>query len=737
MHITFVSSYIPRKCGIATYTRDLYEALVKQGTTISIIALENPLFTHSYKKPVIDTIKQEQSDDYVKTVEKINKSKTDFVHIQHEFGLFGGDDGEYILLLTNKLKKPFFVTFHTLLSSPTDHQKYIIQELARQSVGITVMEEIAKDRLVHIYGINPDDISIILHGVPDIDDISKKYAKTKLDLKDKFVILSSNLISKNKGLEYAISALPKVIKKIPNVKLLIVGETHPVVKQQEGEIYRSKLEALVKDLNLSSYVHFKNEYVTLNQLRLYLAASDICITPYLDPQQITSGTLAYAIGAGKVCISTPYIYAQHILANNRGVLVPFHDENSIASVITDLYSNSTKRREIEKKARVYGLKMRWPFVAKKHNEIYKNVLKKNVNLTKNLNRHIKKMPDTQYLDFLTDSVGMLQHTYFSLPEVRFGYSTDDNARALIIAGSMYKKTKNKHYLHLMKTYLGFLRLAQEKNGKFHTLLNFQRQWTDTEDLADPYGRSMWAIGYTLFIIPSNPFSRTLDEMFRHSMQQIEQIRDLRSIANTIIGLYYYIQAFETQKDSVSQAINYLKILSEVLVRNYNTHEEKGWEWFEDSMTYDNFRLPHALFCAFFITGEKLYENIAEKTLNCTLKYNYNFNKSYFDFIGQNGWLEKKGIKAKYDQQSLEAAGAVEAFAFAYFVTGKLSYFKKAHEAFSWFFGKNRNNAPLVTDEKDGVYDGLTKTGVNENKGAESIICFLIAWLCLQDVSKKV
>ena len=597
------------------------------------------------------------------------------------------------------------------------------------------MEEIAKDRLIHIYGINPEDISVIFHGVPGIDDISKKYAKTKLDLEDKFVILSSNLISRNKGLEYAISALPKVIQKIPNIKLLIVGETHPIVKLQEGEVYRNKLEALVRALNLSSYVYFKNEYISLDQLRLYLAASDICITPYLDPQQITSGTLAYAIGSGKACISTPYIYAQHILADNRGVIVPFHDKNAIASAIIDLYSKTAKRREIEKKARIYGLKMRWSSVANRHNEIYKDIFKKNVNLTKNLNKNIEKMPDTQYLDFLTDSVGVLQHTYFFLPEVRFGYSTDDNARALIIASSMYKKTKNKHYLHLIKTYLGFLRLAQEKNGKFHTLLNFQRQWTDTEDIADPYGRSMWAIGYTLFILPNNLFSRTLDEMFRHSMQQIEQIRDLRCVANTIIGLYYYIQAFETQKDSVFRAINYVKILSEILVENYNTHKE--WEWLEDSMTYDNFRLPHALFCAFLITHDKSYKNIAEKTLSCVLKYNYNFCNNYFDFIGQNGWLEKNGVKAEYDQQPLEAAGAVEAFVFAYFTTNKSFYLKKAHEAFTWFFGNNRNNAPLVKDEKDGVCDGLTKTGVNENKGAESIVCFLIAWLCLQDISKKI
>jgi len=221
------------------------------------------------------------------------------------------------------------------------------------------------------------------------------------------------------------------------------------------------------------------------------------------------------------------------------------------------------------------------------------------------------------------------------------------------------------------------------------------------------------------------------------MQQVEQIRDLRSVANTIIGLYYYIQTFKTQKESASQAINYLKILSEILVKNYNTHKENGWEWFEDSMTYDNFRLPNALFCSYLITGDTLYKEIAEKALSCVLKYSYDFNTSYFDFIGQNGWLRKREVKAEYDQQPLEAAGAVEAFVFAYFTTGKLSYLKKAHEVFSWFFGKNRNNAQLVRDEKDGVYDGLTKTGVNENKGAESIVCFFIAWLCLQDLSKKI
>ncbi|MEK7070577.1 MAG: glycosyltransferase, partial [Patescibacteria group bacterium] len=319
MKITYISSYIPRKCGIATYTRDLSVEIHKKRVAIALIAMENPFLPHSYTAPVTDIIHQEKFEDYQKIAKKINKSSTDIVHIQHEFGLFGGDDGEYILSLASALTKPLIVTFHTILFTPTDRQKYIIQELARLSRNVIVMDEVAKNRLEHVYGLNPHHSIFILHGAP-IVKMKKDDAKKVINLSDSFILLANNLLSRTKGIEYAIGAIEHAVKKIPNLVFLIVGETHPLVKKGEGESYRNELQALVKKLNLEKHVVFINEYVSLEKLQIYLASADVYITPYLDPQQITSGTLSYAIGAGKACIATPYIYAKDMLAKDRGTL---------------------------------------------------------------------------------------------------------------------------------------------------------------------------------------------------------------------------------------------------------------------------------------------------------------------------------------------------------------------------------------------------------------------------------
>lgn len=737
MTITFVSSFVPRKCGIATYTRDLTEALIKHGHSVSIIELKNAVTSEIPHKLVTKRIEQNNKNDYINTAEALNADNhIDLVHIQHEYGLFGGDDGEYILEFARALTKPLWVTFHTVLATPSINQKYIIQELARASLNIIVMEQIAKDRLMEIYGLNEWTISVISHGVPDMKSIDRTKARKKLHVDQSFTLLISNLISSNKGIEYAIGAIPSIIKKIPQVKLLIVGETHPVVKLNDGEAYREELEKLVKDLCIEKNVTFVNKYVTLNQLKQYLAAADICITPYLEPQQITSGTLSYAVGAGKACISTPYIYANNILANEKGIIVPFRDKHAIASAVIDLYLNKNKRINIEEKAHALRQKMLWGQVAKNHVKGYKETLQKYNQQLSLLPSFIKSKLSLDHLEFLTDDVGMLQHTFQALPERKFGYSTDDNARALVVIAMLLQKKTNKELSHLLTTYSGFLRLAQEESGSFHTFLNFQRVWIDPDTVSDPYGKSMWAIGIALYLLPRSSLTKTLDRMFIISLKQTDNITDLRTEANTILGLYYYIQAFKGEKDSAIIAEDKLKKLADSLIWQYEKNSEPNWQWFENTMTYDNFRIPLALFASYLITSDKRYLDIAEKSLAFVKNCNFNVESGYFDFIGQRGWHTKYTQKALFDQQPLEAASAVEAYTMAYLVTKNKEYLADASLAFAWFFGKNRNKRTLYSKETKGVYDGLTLTGVNENQGAESIVCFLIAWLCLKNISEE-
>lgn len=735
MKIAFIASFVPRKCGVATYTRDLSLEIQKKRIPISIFAMENPMIPTVYAPPVIKTIQQEKIADYQEVAKQLNSSSIDIVHLQHEFGLFGGADGKYILELAQALKKPLIVTFHTVLLTPTDHQKYIIQELARLARNVIVMDELAKNRLEQVYGLNPSDSVFILHGAP-IVTMRKDNAKKIIRFPHAFVLLANNLLSRNKGIEYAIEAVAQAVGKIPNLVFLVLGETHPLVKKTEGESYREELMEQVIKLQLEKHVIFINKYVPLEQLQIYLAAADVFITPHLDPQQITSGTLSYAIGAGKACISTEFIYAKDMLAKGRGMLVPFHDSNAIAKDLIALHKNPKNLKKLETSATNLRKDMRWSRVAQKHILLYSKILQ--LKDTYSIAKKFVSAPlDISYLTHLTDAVGVIQHTHHVIPDRKFGYSTDDNARALIVVSQLYKQHKRNDILKLIKLYVTFLKFAQGANGKFHTFLNFNRSWDDTTDVTDPYGKAMWALGFNLYLNDDPPFTQSIHSLFVMNLEQMDNIRDVRTAAYTMLGLYYYILRYETKTDYAAQASEYLKKLADFLIGAYEKNHTTRWDWFEDTITYDNFRLPQALFAAYMITGNVKYKKVASSTLQFITNCNYDKQKRYFDFIGQDGWYQKGQKKAEYDQQPLEAAAAVDAYLFAAQALHKRNYLSRAFLAFEWFFGNNRNHRYIYDENTKGVFDGLTKRGVNQNEGAESIVCFLMSCLSLQHSLKKI
>jgi len=705
---------------------------------VSVLALDNNnLPATQIKKPIIGKIMQGSLETYKMAVKSLNTGGYDLVHIQHEFGIFGGKDGSYILDFAKSLSIPFVVTFHTVLQYPTASQKNIIQELAGFSKKIIIMVEIAKDRLETIYGVDPEKVTVIPHGVPGIEKLDYLKSKKKLGLENSFVLLASNLISRNKGIEYVIDAMPKAVKRIPNLVFYIVGETHPAVKNIEGESYRQMLERLVVKHKLAKNVIFINKYLDLSELKTYLASSDVCITAYLDPQQITSGLLAYAIGAGKACISTPYIYAKQMLSSGLGILVPFRNSSEISKALIEIYKNPKKREHMEKRAYKKGVEMRWPRIAKNHIKIYGHLL----NWEKNTSERLKKIsttkdPNPKYLKVLTDEVGIYQHAYYTLHEHRYGYSTDDNARALIVASALYKRNKSEDLLKLVRTFLSFLKYAQDKNGKFHTFLNFQREWVDNEDVNDPFGKAIWAMGYLLSNFKDQHLLKPVHLMLASGMTNLDKIRDIRAVAYSILGLFHFISAYRNKKDSAEIATIHLVKLADYLVNQYEKNKGPRWNWFESVMTYDNFRLPQALFAAYKITGNDKYKEVAEESLAFAKKCNFNRNGDMFDFVGQDGWFPRGGKKATYDQQPLEAAAAVDAYIYAYQTTNNKDYLNLAEKAFEWFYGRNRNSANFIDDETGGVYDGLTKAGINQNEGAESVICFLLAQISLQELKQK-
>ncbi len=738
MNITFVSSYVPRKCGIATYTRDLVTEVLAQGNLVSVIAMENPAILNSYSSPVEHVINQNSKKDYVRLAQKVNTDSTDLVHIQHEFGLFGGRDGDYLLSFARTLIKPMMVTFHTVLLTPTKSQKYIITELARLAKKVIVMDKIAKDRLVSVYGLNLSDITIILHGAPLVVKTNNHEAKKSLHLADAFIMLANNLLSRNKGIEYGIEAVAKAIKHIPNLIFLVVGETHPLVKNGEGESYRTELKSLVKKLGLEKSVIFVNEYVSLDLLKTYLSAADVYITPYLDPQQTSSGTLSYAIGAGKVCIATEYVYAKEMLANNKGIIVPFRDSDSIAAALRDIYDHPQKKHQLEINTSVVSKDMSWSSVAKIHLNLYKKAITEENSIQTRMQSFIKLPVNISYLTHLTDAIGIVQHAKNTFPDLKHGYSTDDNARALIVVSQIFKNHHSDELTRLIKIYAEFLNSAQERNGQFHTFLTSKPNWSDQAGVTDAYGRALWGLGFHLYANKNHTSSKTIRAFFETSLPQLANVLDLRTAAYAILGLYYYLLAAEDEKTALTQtAVKHLKRLTNFLKDCYQKNHHGDWDWFESVITYDNFRLPQALFAAFLISKDPTTLEIAKASLKFITGCNFDQKRGYFDFIGQDGWYHKGQVKAGYDQQPLEAAGAVEAHLFAAKALQDLSYTDQGRLAFEWFFGRNRNRKSIYDENSRGVFDGLTPRGVNDNQGAESVVCFLIAALALQESNQSI
>lgn len=735
MHITYVSSYIPRKCGIATYTRDIASA-VSIDHEVSVVAMENPSLPTIYSQPVIHIIKQHILKDYLHSADALNAGSTEIIHLQHEFGLYGGEDGEYILQFVKRLQKPLITTFHTVLETPSPKQKHIIQELARISMKSIVMDKIGKSRLESIYGLNPQDSQIILHGAPIIDTEHRETVKTGVGFPHTFLVLSNNLLSRNKGIEFGIEAVAKALVKIPNLIYLVAGETHPVVKNSEGEAYRRELTDLVAKLHLQKQVIFINRYLSLTELGKYFSAADVYLTPYLDPQQTVSGTLSYAIGAGKACIATSYVYAKNMLSHGRGVLVPFSDSQAIAEALINLFQNPQIHQAMELKTTELRKRMSWEHVADKHIACYADILERCQTISAVALKMLKSTLNIDHLVNLTDEIGIFQHAKRVLPNAEFGYSTDDNARALIILSHLHRQKATPQSTLMLKTYLQFLKSAQSVDGSFYTFLSETGKWLDQSRHSDAYGRAMWGLGLYLYAQKDGRSNIVAQTMFESGLKQCDMIQDLRTAAYVILGLYYYIKANHKNVEQKNKAVKQLKKLGDFLVDNFGKTQKDNWQWYEEIITYDSFRLPQAMLAIYLITKDVAYKDIAEVSLQFLYENTFNPSRNYFDFIGQDGWQDRQGIKANYDQQPLEAAAAIEAYIFADKAAPQKEYLAKSHVAFEWFFGRNRNHRSIYDQTHNGVFDGLTPRGVNLNEGAESIICFLMAQWSLQQTTHK-
>jgi len=735
MKIAFIGTYPPRQCGIGTFTRNLVKAVVsntdskKTKENAIIIAVNEDEQNYDYPEEVKHIIRQNHQRDYIEAAKYINYSNAEVCILEHEFGIFGGDDGVFILPLIHRLEIPLIVTIHTVLKDPSYTQRSIVEETGKKAARIVVMSRWAMDFLTDIYKIPKEKIVLIEHGVPEFDKITRKQAKSKHGLTGKKVLLTFGLLSRNKGIETAIHALPKVVKKHPDLIYVVLGATHPNVLKYTGEEYRDYLQRLVKNLGLETYVYFNNQFATKTTLFEYLNASDIYITPYLSEAQITSGTLSYAIGAGCAVVSTPYLHARELLDKGRGKLFDFKNSKELSNILIELLDNEEKLLSIREKAFEYGKKIRWPKIGKQYLYLAEYV-KDNWDKEKQP-IDIRMLPsyNLEHIKRLTDDTGIVQHAKYGIPNLKKGYCVDDNSRALIMSLMAYRQNKDKEALRLMPVYLSFIHYMQRKNGNFRNFLSFNRQYLDEYGSEDSFGRTIWALGYLLQFPPNDSFRQIGREIFFKSVQHFGQIETIRGAANTIIGICYYLK--NVQDEGMIKIMNRLV---DIICSEYKKNNSDDWNWFENEMTYDNAVIPLSLFSAYEITGdEKVFKIAMESTNFLETKTMAN---DYYIPVGNKGWLKKGGVMAEYDQQSIDVMAMILLYNQIFQITKNREYIEKMFKCYLWFLGENSLRLPLFDHETQGCCDGLESQGVNRNQGAESTLAYWISYLTILSAQEK-
>ena len=731
MKIVFIGTYPPRECGIGTFTKNLYNSMVTKKERLRndyegiVIALNDFDNDYEYPEEVKLTISQDQQEEYLQAAEFINISGADLCILEHEFGIFGGQNGVYILPLLHRLNVPIIVTLHTILKTPSYNEKAVLQEICKMAYKIVVMSHKAIEFLVGIYNIPSEKISFIEHGVPNLQFSAQK-SKSEFKLEHKKVLMTFGFIGRNKGIETVIKALPKIIEKHNNVLYMVLGKTHPNVARHSGEEYRIFLMRLVKNLKLEEHVFFLNEYLGIQDLFKYLSATDIYITPYLNEAQITSGTLSYAIGVGSAVVSTPYWHAAELLADGRGKLFNFNDSDNLTMIITELLNNPGELNKLKSKARKYGKKITWEKTGEKYMNLAQqiimngdpNVVKKEVMMD------LLILPpfSLAHINRLTDDTGIIQHAKFGIPNLKEGYCLDDNSRALLMVLMAFRQMKDIRALELSPVYLSYIHYMQNKDGTFRNFLSFSRNFLDEKGSEDSFGRTIWALGYLLGNAPNDSYYQTGRLLFFSAAPNFEKLTSIRSIANTMIGICYYLKT----NPSDDSMIERLRKMAQYLITHYEDNESDDWKWFESLLAYDNGILPLALLHSIEFLNDDRVVQVAMDSME--FLSGHTFCENYLSIIGNEKWYRKNEERSVFAQQPIDAMAMVLMYHQAFLVTKDKEYLNKLYTSFLWFLGENDLRMSLYDFETKGCCDGFESYGVNRNQGAESSLAYLISHL---------
>lgn len=655
MKIAYIGTYPPRECGIGTFTQNLVSSMIggneNRENNGFVVALTDHDQLYAYPEEVKLTIQQEQQADYLEAADYINLSGADICILEHEFGIFGGQSGVYILPLLHRLNIPIVVTLHTILKTPSYVEKAVLKEICKMAVKVVVMSHKATEFLVNIYEVPTEKIEFIEHGVPDIH-FDHAQSRAEFKFTEKKILMTFGFLGRNKGIETVIRALPVVVDKHPEVLYMVLGKTHPNVKRHSGEEYRTYLQLLVKKLNLSDHVLFINEFMDQTELFKYLSACDIYITPYLNEAQITSGTLSYAMGVGCAVLSTPYWHAEELLAENRGRLFPFNDSDALSGIFNELLEQPDKLVKLQTNAREYGKNITWPKTGSKYTVLAKKILSEPQQIVerKETKINILLLPpfSTVHIKRLTDDTGIIQHAKFGIPNLKEGYCLDDNARALLMALMAYKQKKNALALEFMPVYLSYIHYMQREDGLFRNFLSFNRNFLDELGSEDSFGRTIWALGYLLGNAPNDAYYQTGRLLFFDASPNFEKLKSIRSIANTMVGICHYLKS-NPSDDAMTEG---LRSLAHKLTNEYKIHSTPDWKWFESLLAYDNGMLPLALLHAAEVLNDNEITNIAMETMNFLT--DHTIKDGYLSIIGNKEWFQKDGERSIYAQQPIDA-----------------------------------------------------------------------------------
>ncbi len=735
--IAVVGNYLPRRCGIATFTTDLCDALHAEFGTTELLALPVNDTEEGYTYParVRFALSQDNLDSYRHAADFLNFSNIDLVCLQHEYGIFGGPAGGHILELLRRLEMPFATTLHTVLRDPNPDERAVMQEIATLSDRLIVMSQQSADILQEVFHVPIDKIDLIPHGIPDLPFTDPNFYKDGLGTEGRDVLLTFGLLSPNKGIENVIQALPKILSRHNNVVYMVSGVTHPHLLRHEGDKYRSYLQNLAKDLGVEAQVIFRNRFVSSQELVELIGAADIYITPYKHKGQVVSGTLAYALSAGKAIISTPYLHAIELLDDERGALVPFDDPDAIAAKTIELLENGTARHAMRKRAYLYARDMVWNCAAQKYMKSFARIYNERLRnpratfLAQNTEKTLDRLPaiNLDHLHRMTDQTGIVEHAVFVVPNYLEGYTTDDNARALIVTTLLeeleYRVPAGS--ADLSSRYLAFLWIAFDPATKrFRNSLSYEHQWQESEDSEDSHGRAIWGLGTLLGRSKNAGLRGAAGRLFELAVPTTVEFKSPRAWAFALLGLQEYLDSFPGDRAALSAS----DALASRLLNSYRANRARDWNWFENVLAYSNARLPQALIRAGTRAAINEMVSAGVEALNWLMSIERCEVKGHFVPVGSHGFYSKNTEKARFDQQPVEACAVVSACLEAYRSTGKGRWRKEAWRAFNWFLGDNDLQIALYDSTTGGCRDGLHPDRANENQGAESTLSFLMALL---------